>query len=884
MKDTPKTININSLYEKLLPSINRLIKNYEFLDLSQEKFENLIKEFLSQIHSKQNDKKIDESEYINKLKSYLAIYTKITINEPENTTKILNNYINQKLSFSNSVEGNIKQIKKLSNFLRRNDFIPTPDTCIELIKTNKILSKILENIVLKNQKLITKSGTDALELDEIATSFINIYCTLNNIEIKTEDNESDENEDNETNDIYYTDDSVRTYLQSIQFRVLKPEEEQELGRQISEGNEKAKTKLINHNLRLVVSISRRHTNRGLDFLEVIQEGNIGLIKAVEKWDYNRGLRFSTYATWWIRQAITKAIMDYGRNIRIPVHTYEMIIKYQKAIVELQQKYNRFPTNEEIAKYLDITMEKLLEIIEYQYDTLSINELVGDDEDTEIVSFIPSKEDTPDIVTTNKMISEELKNILKQCTRNDKELDVILLRYGFTGRKHTLEEIGQKYNVTRERIRQIEDKVIKRLQKPKYRNILLGISQNNNIYVPPTSSQSTNRQERESISITQIQQPSASRNSVNQIPPKPIDGILTIFFNEGYQKDEILTILSYLGQEDRKIIELTNGSDLDNPKPSEKITKKVYDDYKWITIPRIRTMLTSVYGLPGTNKDTQKENKSLIVIQKTSPQQIEEKSEKEKEKDDMSTEIITKGKQKKSIIQKFTEKGYTKEQIQTIIQELPDKHKEGIKIIDGDDLENPVKNSKATKQDSQLYYGTILPTIERRLKSKYGSKEETPRQPRKTKPNLPITEEITEEPILNKGTPSEEIKTEHEENPITPKPIENETLSNETITKEEYIKILEIIKTPTFKELMTELNPKSAIIIALRLGYIDGKYFSSESIAKFLEIEEKEVRETTAEILNLYKSRLNSFIDQAVSYDDSIGNPRKLTPEHSIPKV
>ena len=265
MKDSPQPININSLYEKLYPSIKRLIKNYEFLDLSEEKFEKLIKEFLSQIQSKQSDTKINETEYINKLKSYLEIYTKITINEPESTTKIINNYINQKLRYSNNSEENIKQLKKLSNFLKRNDFIPTPDTCIELIKTNKILSLILENIISKNKKLITKRGTDTLELDEIATSFINIYCTLNNIEIETEDNELDENEDDETKEIYYTDDSVRAYLKSIQFRVLKPEEEQELGYQISLGNEEAKTKLINHNLRLVVSIARRHTNRGLDF-------------------------------------------------------------------------------------------------------------------------------------------------------------------------------------------------------------------------------------------------------------------------------------------------------------------------------------------------------------------------------------------------------------------------------------------------------------------------------------------------------------------------------------------------------------------------------------------------------------------------------------------
>jgi len=570
-------------------------------------------------------------------------------------------------------------------------------------------------------------------------------------------------------------------------------------------------------------------------------------------------------------------MDNGRNIRIPVHMYVLIEKYQRALIQLQQKYNRIPTQEEIAKYLDIDTEKLAEIIDHQYDTLSLNELVGDKDDTEIESFIPSPEDTPDIVTAKKMLSDELRDLLERCTKNEKELDVMLLRYGFTGRKYTLEEIGQKYNLTRERIRQIEAKVVRKLKTPKYRNMLLGISQTNNIFVPNTQEQSTNRQESEIISITQVQKPSTYTNSVNQTSPKPLDGILEIFLKEGYNRNEILTILSYLGQEDKKIIDLTNGPDLDNPKVSEKITKKVCDDYKWITIPRIRTMLKSVYGLPAANRDIQNSNEneskdSPIKLIESLPHSDEEdkKTKKEKEIDIMSEEIKTKGKPKKSIIQKFIEKGYTKEQIETVIQELSDKHKEGIKIMDGEDLEHPVKNPKATKQDSQLYYGTILPTIERKLKSKFGSKEEIPkeqkRKPRKQKGTVVKGETSSDAPPV--ATVKEDIT-------LTSAP--EVPSQKETITKEEYIRILGLLKTPSFKELMTELNPKSAIIIALRLGYVDGKYFSSESIANFLGIEESEVRETTIEILNLYKNSLNGFIDTAVAYDKSAPS-RKLVPE------
>ena len=336
----------------------------------------------------------------------------------------------------------------------------------------------------KNKKYITfeqlAEALKGLEIDN--DSLDEIYNTLMDNDIQVVADESDATDEDGvpkvieeepiilddaelTKDININD-PVRMYLKEIgRISLLSPEEELELSERVAQGDELAINKLAESNLRLVVSIAKRYVGRGLLFLDLIQEGNIGLMKAVDKFDSDKGYKFSTYATWWIRQAITRALADQARTIRVPVHMVETINKMSRIQRQLTLELNREPSEEELAKKMGISVEKVREVIKISQEPVSLETPIGEEDDSHLGDFIKDESSmSPEEYATNEILKEEITSVLM--TLQVREQEVLELRFGLIdGTCHTLEEVGKKFNVTRERIRQIEAKALRKLRHP-----------------------------------------------------------------------------------------------------------------------------------------------------------------------------------------------------------------------------------------------------------------------------------------------------------------------------------------------------------------------------------------------------------------------------------
>ena len=338
-----------------------------------------------------------------------------------------------------------------------------------------VLKELLEHGKQKGQ-LTTKEINDALEeLDFDVERVEKLYDTLESMNVEIVEDFTDEgieelkNEDLESSlasEGISIDDPVKVYLKEIgRVPLLTPEEEIDLATRMEQGDEEARKRLAEANLRLVVSIAKRYVGRGMQFLDLIQEGNLGLIKVVEKFDHTKGFKFSTYATWWIRQAITRAIADQARTIRIPVHMVETINKVKKVTSQLLHKNGHDPSADEIAAELDMPVDKVREIMRVAQEPVSLETPIGEEEDSHLGDFIPDDDaPAPAEAASHTLLKEQLSDVLSTLTPREEK--VLRLRFGLEdGRSRTLEEVGKEFNVTRERIRQIEAKALRKLRHP-----------------------------------------------------------------------------------------------------------------------------------------------------------------------------------------------------------------------------------------------------------------------------------------------------------------------------------------------------------------------------------------------------------------------------------
>ena len=611
--------------------------------------------------------------------------------------------------------------RKLNEAMKKEKYYPSPEDIIDLLK-NPYYLEITEILFNKYREKIEQGSMEYEIDDDLILMTIDVYCMIKGIEIKPNDKDFkdqkglnpeeylEENEELRTNRVYQKD-IVEEYLQEIgQYKLLTPTEEVELAYRIREGDEEARKKFINSNLRLVVNIAKRYQGRGLDMMDLIQEGNIGLLTALDKYDVTKGFRFSTYATGWIRQGVTRAIADKGKLIRVPVHYQEKISALKRTQKKLSNLYNREPTIEELADELGVSIKEMKQLYQTILDPVSINIKVGEEEETEIGVFIASNELPIEDQIIKDSLSDAFQKLFQDLNLNPQDKYVLMARFGLDGEgPKTLEEIGKEYHITRERVRQIESKVIKKIRRSKNIKELA-------IYM--------------------------------EDPDKAIESLETI--RKRYQEEK-------------------------NPN---------------------KAFLTD-YGKSKANKIEKELNKMSKIH---------------------------------TIYQYFSD--YTKKQIDEKIASLDDR--ELIRKRYGDNLEQPI-SSKLTKEEMNRFYGGLVPKMRRRLRS------QTSYFKKKTEENETIIEKDPEEKI------TKEIK------------------QTTTISKEDYERLLMLIQSKKFKDLLQYVSPKEATIIALRFGFVDNKFFTSKSIADFLGINEEEVKEITRKVLSLLKEDTDSFIERTLQY-------------------
>ena len=598
-----RTMNSEQILESLLFIIDAIYNKFSFANLSKQDYYNMVIKEIENTKSSFNSdknyvdylKKIIESKMIEMIKTKLLDHNE--------SIRILNNYIQITVKKTDDYNVIMKQIRAFNSFLEKYNYVPTPEVLIELINKNENLNDLIKIIFLKNKDMIVSGDIEKLTDNNTLILLLEVYCLINNIEIKQ----------SEENNIYYDDDlkltdSVKIYLREIgEYPLLSIEQQRDLALKILEGDNKARELFINSNLRLVVNVARRYIGNGLTFLDLIQEGNLGLITAVDKYDVKKGFNFSTYAIWWIRQAITKAIEYKGRTIRIAAHVYEKVQLYKKVFRNLELKLNREPTINEIADEMELSVSEVSDLQQLQIDVVSINAIIEDEKRTELEDFIVSTDESPEDIATKENMKQDINNLLISCNLKPRERDILILRYGLDGKEPmTLVEIGKIYNLTRERVRQIESNALKKIRKSNFVKRLVDYTES------PTKSLLNIEMYRQIYKEDGNSNRAFLRRFGDKIEDYEVVGKLPSIYQlfGGYSKEQIDLMLTKLTEEERKLITLRYGDDLEKPKAT-KLSKEESRKYYGVLVPKMKRLLSNPDKVRKTRRENLKHEKNKI---------------------------------------------------------------------------------------------------------------------------------------------------------------------------------------------------------------------------------------------------------------------------------
>lgn len=438
--------------DKLIEDIiNNITLKYKFMGFTNEQITKMVDLLLKQ--KKYNDYELLKNDLINEIHMII----KNTLAKDELVYPLINNYINDCFSKTTNYQEIINSFSDFSAFLEDLNYFPDPYIINDLINNNSMFNSKLELIVNHDKKPISLYPLDDLYKNNVLYMSVDTYCTINSIKIYDEDN-------NNNNIMVGVEDSIKLYLKEISsYPLLSYEQTQELFKNLNTNPENRKI-LIEHNLRLSVKMAKRYSKSSSEFLDLIQDGNIGLMNAIDRFDVSRGTKFSTYAMYWIRQSIVRSLADKSRIIRIPVYLNDKSRKVSETEYILSSKLGRKPTIDEIANELGCKSSEVNKLYYYSQDMVSLNSPVGEDNDVELSELIPSNDLTPEEEYMKKDLSDSVHKLLGDSNLTSREIEIILYRFGFYNNNPlTLAQVGQKFNITRERVRQIEDKALRKLK-------------------------------------------------------------------------------------------------------------------------------------------------------------------------------------------------------------------------------------------------------------------------------------------------------------------------------------------------------------------------------------------------------------------------------------